>query len=99
MIKPLLITLVLTGCSQAPWIRDCVTPLGRDIALNERTQANCPKGINHWDQGPKEGQLFSVASQGVNTLPQTVLLPQGNYVIIKNATTGAPQAILPLSRK
>ena len=98
MIKPLLITLALTGCAQAPWTRDCVTPLGRDIPLSERTPSNCPKGINHWDQGPKEGQLFSVA-RGPNTLPQTVLLPSGNYVIIKNATSGATQAIVPVSRK
>lgn len=102
MIK-LLVLLCLATSSLAhavtPWARDCVTFWGADIPVNERTQDNCPRGSNHWDQGPKDGTLMSVNSQGGNTLPQTVLLPSGNYVIIRNATTGAPQAILPVSRK
>ena len=102
MSKLLVLLALCTSLSchgATPWARDCVTFWGADIPPNERTQDNCPRGSNHWDQGPKDGTLMSVASQGGNTLPQTVLLPSGMYVVIRNATTGATQAILPVSRK
>jgi len=99
MKTTLFFCLILTSTlasAQTPWARDCVTFWGGDIPVAERTQENCPKGSNHWDQGPKAnpGPQSLDGVVAVNTQPYTIITSQGNYTVIPSTLTGRTQAII-----
>ena len=79
-----------------PWALSCADFWGRQVPEAERTPNNCPA---HFKKPESRTDLSgNYISGGGHSLPSTVLMPTGNYLIVPDYSTGGISAIINLSR-
>jgi hypothetical protein len=104
-MKTILAVLALTSTlaqAETPWARDCVNWYGGSIPQSERTVDNCPRGHSHWDREQPSGSGYIdpsanskslVTSQAAGSMPYSVILPTGVYVVVPNGAGRIPNII------
>ena len=101
-IPVIMATLSLTATAETPWARDCVTFWGSSIPQSERTVDNCPRRHSHWDREQPSGSGYIdpaanskslVTSQAAGSMPYSVILPTGVYVVVPNGAGRIPNII------
>lgn len=103
-VKLFLISCLFSANAMAwttPWALSCADFWGRQVPEAERTPSNCPAHFRAKETDPAllyGGSSSTTGFFGSTSLPSSILLPTGNFLVVPNYSTGGISAIIQTSR-